>query len=410
MKTAACLGLALLIGSSAIAQQFAYTKVKDMSSPNTVEVQDIGDFIRLARENRIRDIFMDDSYFLFPLDAFLYQFPRERYSTLEDYVAGTKGKFADGRLYYLAQANKLRTQEEVSYFDSEYFISGDDYRKALAQGFVGKGGEEKSKVVHGLVRRKDLEQNGRILWWVSNSLLRPKSSYSPEDIPPTVDVDKIAEWASGKIEKVVDDIYLIQLSLDESARPIFAKKDAQGKKDLTKSDAVLYYFSKLARFDTYADYMARSREEGLSVKGSREILDSMKMKSVAELQQARAMRFVDGDEFRLAQAYGLKSKEDYEGLKAMIKKLEDFRTKYELQNNAQVLIVYKLFGLPPSTPIAIDKFVEKTNAELASDAQLTALHLPRIDLRAVESLLASNKGLAKYISYSPDTKVLILKP
>lgn len=409
MKKAACLTLLALLTLSAFAQQFAYTKVKEMSSPNTVQVQDVGDFIRLARENRIKDIFVDDSYFLFPLDSFLYQFPRERFGTLEDYVAGSKGKFNDGRLFNLAQANKLKTLEEASYFDSEYFINGDDYRKALAQGFVGKGGEEKSKAISGLVRRKDLEQNGRILWWVSNSLLRPKSSYSPEDIPPTVDVDKIAEWASGKIEKVADDVYLIQLSIDESARPIFSKKDAQGKKDLTKSDAVLYYFSKLARFDTYAEYMARSKDEGLSVKGSREILDSMKMKTVAELQQARAMRFVDGDEFRLAQVYGLKSKEDYEGLKAMIKKLEDYRLKYELQNNAQVLIVYKLFGLPPSTPIAIDKFVEKTNTELASDAQLSALHLPKIDLRAVESLLSGNKGLAKLVTYSPDTKLLLLK-
>lgn len=409
MKKAAFLTLMALLTYSALAQQFTYTKVKEMSSPNTVQVQDVGDFIRLARENRIRDIFVDDTYFLFPLDSFLYQFPRERFGTLEDFVAGTKGKFNDGRLYSLAQANKLKSLEEASYFDSEYFINGDDYRKAQAQGFVGKGGEEKSKVIHGLVRRKDLEQNGRILWWVSNSLLGPKSTYSPEDIPPAVDVDKIAEWASGKIEKVTDDVYLIRLSVVDTARPIFAKKDAQGKKDLSKSDAVLYYFARLARFDTYADYMARNRDEGLSVKGSREILDSMKMKSVAELQQARSMRFVDGDEFRLAQAYGLKSKEDYEGLKAVIKKLEDYRAKYELQGNAQVLIVYKLFGLPPGTPIAIDKFVEKTNTEVAADAQLTALNLPKIDLRTVESLLGANKVLAKLVSYSPDTKVLILK-
>lgn len=407
-----CLTAAFLLGLACLqyAQQFSYSKVLEIASPNRIELQNIEDFVRLARDNRVKDIFVNDTYFLFSLNSYLYQHKSDRYRTLEDYLAGARAKYPDGRLYYVAVDNRLKSPDEAAYFDSEYFLGGDDYRKAQALGYVGKAANEKVKTVYGLMRKKELDGNSKALSWVCYVLSHPGPFVPDEGFVPAADSARAQDWGKSRVERITEDISLLNIKIEDGPRSILAKKPEQvGKKDFAKSDALLFYLARLAKYEAYGEYAVRNRDETLTVKGSKEILDSLKMSSVAELQQAIAGQYPNGDEYRLGLSYGLKTKADYEVNKAFIAKLEDLRAKYKLNGNEEVFIVYRLVSMAPNSPISIDKFVERANSDLGSDLQLKALHARSINSRAVEDLLGTNKALAKIITFSPETKIIVLK-
>ena len=258
-------------------QQFSYSKVVELNSSSKIELQNIEDFSRMARENRIKDIFYNDKYFAYSLNSSLYQFKCNGYSSIDDYLAGQRTKFPNGRLYYIAQGNKLKTVEEALYFDKEYYYSGDDLRKAQAAGFVGKGDREQEKKFYGLMSKSDLAVNIKAAAWVCLVLRSEGQGGDAKDFNPAVDPEKAAEWSKGGFKRMLNDIYLMDISVEDKGRGKSANKDADAqKKGIFQSDAVLYYLATIAQYQNYDQFSKRNLKQRTNVVGNDKILESLK--------------------------------------------------------------------------------------------------------------------------------------
>jgi len=402
-RLAAAAALCLAAGGALAGQQFQYSKVSEVSGQNRIELASLEDFVRLAKEGKARDIFVNGEYFYFPSGSYLYAFKSGGYRTIEDYRAGDKLAYPSGELYYLARDNGLKGVDEARYFDREHFRDGADYRLAAELGYLDKGAVEKDKSFSGLLSRKDLERNLESCGWLC--YLLDRSSKKPE-YRPGAELAKVAEWSGGAIAPLIDDLYYVELKVGSAPRLRLDKKDARRKKDLAESDAVLFYLTRIANYGSYAQYAKRLQEEQGLVLGTGELLKKRNMKSVAELRKAAEKGFGDGEAYRVAQFYGLESMKGYEEHRALVAKLELCRAKYGFPARDEVLLAYALLAVPAGSPIALEKLVEQAYALAYGPAQAKALRLKAPSVQAAESLLKANAALAKDLGYDAATKAV----
>jgi hypothetical protein len=407
------IALALALASAlpaAAQQQFSYSKVVELNSSSKIELQNIEDFARIARDNKIKDIFYTDKYFAYSLNSSLYQFQSNGYSSIDDYLAGQRTKFPNGRLYYLALGNKLKTAEEVQYFDREYYLSGDDYRKAQAAGFVGKAEAEKVKKFYGLMTKAALAANLKAAAWVCFVLSSENSPGDAKGFNTEPDPEKIAAWSKGAFKKMLGDSYLMDMSIDEKARSKGSSKDAEAqKRPFFQSDAILYYLASIAQYQSYEQFSKRNLKQPTNVVGNDRILEGLKMVNIEELGQAMGAGYSNGDEYRLGKFYELKNKAEYEAHKAFISKLEEQRVAYGLKNRDQAALAYVLRSLQAGIPISVDVFVEKANVELLGNPELVAMRFKKTNAKGVDALFAANARLADEVGYSADAKTILRK-
>ncbi len=407
LSLALSLAFALQLGAQQQAPQFSYSRVLELNSSSKIELQNIEDFARIAREARIRDIFYTDQYFAYSLNSSLYQFKSNGYASIDDYLAGQKAKLPSGRLFYLAQGNKLKSAEEVQYFDKEYFNSGDDYRKALALGFVGKAEAEKVKKFYGLTTKADLLSDLRSLAWLCYVLSPEGRGADAKAFNPQPDPEKVADWSKGAFKKVAGDVYLMDVSVEDKSRATLSGKDAEAaKKPIFKSDAVLYYLARLARYDGYDQFSKRNLQLRANVVGSDRILEGMKMASIEELGLAAAAGYANGDEYRLGKFYELKGKAEFDRHKAFIARLEEQRSSYGLKTRDQAALALILKGIQAGIPVSTDVFVEKANAELIGNAEFAAMRFKKTSSKGVEALFALSPKLTVEYGYAADEKVI----
>jgi hypothetical protein len=402
--------LALAMPLSAAAQQFSYSKVIEFNSSSKIELINIEDFSRIARDNKIKDIFYNDQYFAYSLNSSLYQFKCNGYASIEDYLAGARTKFPNGRLYYLAQGNKLKTMEEVSYFDREHFLSGDDYRKALASGFVGKADAEKVKKFYGLMTKSDLVANLKAIAWVCFVLNSDNAGGDAKAFNPDRDPEKILEWSKGAFKKMLGDVYLMDISVEDKARAKSSGKEADGpKKSLFQSDAVLYYLASIALYQGYDQFSKRNLKQRTNVVGNDKILENMKMVNIEELSQAIASGYSNGDDYRLGKFYDLKNKAEYDLHKAFIMRLEERRAAYGLKNRDQVALAFVLQSQQAGIPISIDVFVERANVEILGNPEFIAMRFKKTSAKNAEAFFVANKRLADEVGYNAEAKTFLKK-
>jgi hypothetical protein len=407
MNKALLMLFAFALSYSLAAQQFSYSKVVELNSSSKIELQDIEDFARIARDNKIKDIFYSDKYFAYSLNSSLYQFKSNGYSSIEDYLAGARTKFPSGRLFYLAQGNKLKTAEEAQYFDKEYFFSGDDYRKALAAGFVGKADAEKVKNFYGLMMKSEFVANLKAASWVCFVLFSDHQAGDAKGFVPDLDPEKAAEWSKGAFKKTLNEVYLMDVSIDDKAYSKASAKDSDfRKKPFFQSDAILYYLASIAQYQSYDQFSKRNLKQRANVVGNDRILEGLKMVNIEELDQARGSGYSNGDEYRLGKFYELKNKGEYELHKAFIAKLEEQRTAYGLKNREQAALAYVLQALQAGIPMSVDVFVEKANVELLGNPEFIAMRFKKTSARNVDALFGASKRLADEVGYSADAKVI----
>jgi len=391
--------------AAAAQQQFSYSKVIELNSSSKIELQNIEDFARIAKDNKIRDIFVTDRYFAYSLNSSLYQFKSNGYSSIDDYIAGQRTKFPNGRLYYLALGNKLKTAEEVLYFDKEHFFSGDDYRKALAAGFVGKADAEKTKKFYGLMTKNDLVGVFKSVAWVCYVLNSGSQGGDAKDFNPPLDPEKITEWSKGAFKKMLNDIYLMDISVEDNGHGKISGKDGEAqKKGFFQSDAILYYLAIIAQYQSYDQFSKRNLKQRTNVVGNDKILESLKMVNIDEMSQAIASGYSSGDDYRLGKFYELKGKGEYDRHKAFITKLEEQRAAYGLKSRDHAALAFVLRGIQAGIPISIDVFVDKANVELLGNPEFVAMQFKKTSAKNAEAFFVAYRQLADEVGYSAEAK------
>jgi hypothetical protein len=268
---------------------------------------------------------------------------------------------------------------------------------------------EKRKSFYGLLRKKDIVDNLQIASWLVFCINNDISQKQEKIYDQSVNIDNIDGWSNNLITNLGNDIYLLSITIDDNRRNINEKNGEGNKKSIIMSDAICYYLAKLARYENYEQYSARTNDNKNMVIGSDQIVENINMKNIKEVQAAFSAGFTTGEEYYIAQFYSIQTKKEYDVLKAFLNKCEEFRNKFKLENLSQIGLIYKIANLPSGTMISIEKFVEKTNLEIANDSQLKAIHFNNINVQSVESIFNQNKDLNVIANYSADTRVIIRK-
>lgn len=255
--------------------------------------------------------------------------------------------------------------------------------------------------------KSDLAVNIKAAAWVCLVLRSEGQGGDAKDFNPAVDPEKAAEWSKGGFKRMLNDIYLMDISVEDKGRGKSANKDADAqKKGIFQSDAVLYYLATIAQYQNYDQFSKRNLKQRTNVVGNDKILESLKMVNIEEMSQAIASGYSSGDDYRLGKFYELKNKGEYELHKAFIARLEERRAAYGLKSRDQAALAYVLHNLQVGVPMPIDVFVEKANVELLGNSEFVAMRFKKASAKSVDALFAANRQLADEVGYSPETKVI----
>ncbi|MDR3301941.1 MAG: hypothetical protein LBT01_05330 [Spirochaetaceae bacterium] len=270
------LKLALLIVSSACASaqedslksapvELTYIEAKNFNNIPTINIATIGDFSKLISDCRVYHVFFtaDTFFFQAPAISYPYSIASNGYKNIKDYISGYDKEFKDGISYYYANENKLTSQNEVDYYKQETFFSPEDYRKAQREGFVKSGASNRMSRIAGVVTEKNLKNSIRyanaIIW-----LLYYQRSDPVKEFLENTDIDKLLlPFTNNRsypsfIVRFEKGYYFVNL-------------DISGLQYSNK-DAVFFYASKLAQYESYGDYQKNySSSKEYTIKNSETI-------------------------------------------------------------------------------------------------------------------------------------------
>ena len=136
--------LILLVSLPAVAQEAfsRYIAIEDYTGLSVIKVSTVDDFIDLARRNKVSTAFIkwnSDSVVstvLVKVDSVFYSFELSGYSTVADYLKGTRTGYPDGAAYYEAVKLGITQLDFYKYYKRNAFAAVEDARKAFASGFV----------------------------------------------------------------------------------------------------------------------------------------------------------------------------------------------------------------------------------------------------------------------------------
>jgi hypothetical protein len=333
------IALSLLFANTAYGQGMPdvnYIPVERAQSGITVSKMD--DFIRMIADYKIKDILVSKTTFAFQKDSAFYVITSEGYKTIKDYQDGHEKKFNDSVSFYYAQENSLKTQEEVdkhradiqreaerqqreqaeeqAYFNSEYFLSEDDYKDALKKGFVKNTAREKSKInrISGLLSSEGMKNNARYI-----NLILYADSYGRTDRNRVSDIG-----SEINSRQLTSGYYQINVQLKNGVR----------------SDAVFYYISKICGYDSLNEYLTaigalpeKAYERTLIIKGTEQIYKNLHFKSLEEMLDANNKGIRNGDDLILIQRYRLSTEysnrdRSLESNREIIGEIDKFYTKF----------------------------------------------------------------------------------
>ncbi len=409
---------ALVMLSSAVALSAqSYVDIDDVSGSALVRVAQVDDFEALVKERKIKTVFRTRDRFVFQDDSILYTLESVGFKTIQDYRSG-RAAFETGERYYVARAHGLASKSEVDYFNLEFFLTGDDFRRARKAGFVETELAEKPRGVAGLIRKEDLKR----ALFAANGLLAAKrrlgfGETATDDLAANASLDYLVKNSFGAFLEVTGDIFYLSVSIDWLRKPEGAATSGKGSALKVEapfdSDAVFYYLAVLGRYRDPSEARAAVLASGtqravMTIRDTDKLLAASGFRNLQQVPQAVARGFSDGKEFNLALEYNRADRAEYAEVEDRIDMYEKLRAKYDLKSKGEAAVARKLLDLPKRVPVSFARFAEQFNKDQAADPFLKRFDF-RIAEGAVAAILGRSESLADEFVYDKEGKSLYRK-
>ncbi len=299
--------LILFVSIPALAQEVfsRYIAIEDYTGLSVIKVSTVDDFIDLARRNKVSTAFIKwkidsgTSTVLVKVDSVFYSFELSGYSTVSDYLKGTRTGYPDGLSYYEAIKLGITQLDFYKYYKRNAFATAEDAKKAWAAGFV-------------------IDDLGKVKIVLPPQMTADTMKRLSDVIPPT------AYKLDGTAYTLVyPDRRLTEDHAGDSGGARFKPADVL--------ESHVYYFAALNGVATYKDYLVFSD----SIKAGYE--------SVADSVDAKKKGFENASMYYDAKVNGFAALADYQDARTYsIKTFEDYKPVREF--NAQVAAIMKKEG------------------------------------------------------------------
>lgn len=343
----------LLVSLPAVAQEAfsRYIAIEDYTGLSVIKVSTVDDFIDLARRNKVSTAFIKwkgdsgTSTVLVKVDSVFYSFELSGYSTIADYLKGTRTGYPDGAAYYEAVKLGITQLDFYKYYKRNAFTTVEDARKAFAAGFVIDD-IEKVKIV--LPPKMNAETMKRL------SDVIPPTAYKLEDSAYTL---------------VYPDRRLTEDHAGDSGGARFKPADIL--------ESHVYYFAALNGISTCRDYLAFSESVKAGYESVADSVDSKKrgFETASMYYDAKDNGFTTLADYKDARMFSIKTFDDYKPVKEFNAQVAAI-VKKEGKSYPDSVMVYALGLLPKSKIYQLSMIVDFIDMNIIKSGSFKA-HLKK---------------------------------
>jgi hypothetical protein len=331
-----------------------YYKIDSFGASSRINIVDAGDFSAIINDHKITRVFYTDNIFIIELNSIMYTLASKGYRSIDDLIDGDTKGFKQGQSYYYANEHGLTSQEEVDYYQQEFFFSADDYRDALRLGFVKHGSGNTLNSVYGLIKRDDLQKSIRYVNAVVYLALRQQDNTLDKAFIENTSIENLIA-ASRDTIKPFGIYYYVRITVPQNEN--------------RAKDSVFYYVCKAAQYVDLSDYnnfKNTNSTTAYTIKNTISIIGELGFQAYDDFRRAIAEGFTSSGDYYLARKYGI-NLSTLQSNRLLINELELVKQRYTTDKTLYAFMIIQLLKRQKGVPISVDVFTEELSREYGNN-------------------------------------------